>query len=197
MPKNIDKRLPRGGDHIKYLWLPGKKWSKGKVVKCKKNMIKFVGESDEEDAVPWDLNLDASKWEFIDKPDAEVNTSEYSNSEDEAKAAKPAQKKKRGKKEPTTKRLPPWKAFGDMDEVPGFHCVHLLWQREGVQIGAEVSGPLLGSYYSTRLMFKRRWMDEKLQQVNFCQLQVLSLPDGHYALSRHKDVTLVTWRCRV
>ena len=74
MPKKNDKRLPRGGDHIKYLWLPGKKWSKGKVVKRKKNMIKFVGESDTEDTVPWDLDLDASKWEFIDKPDDEVNT---------------------------------------------------------------------------------------------------------------------------
>ena len=145
------------------------------------------------------LDLDASKREFIDKPDDEVNTSENSDSEDKPKKKKQRKKTTKKKKdaEATTKRLPPWKAFGDMVESPGFHCIHHIWQREGVQIGAEVSGPLLGSYYSTRLMFTKRWHGEKLRMTNFCQLQVLELPDGHYAVPRLQGVTLVTWRCRV
>ena len=40
-------------------------------------------------------------------------------------------------------------------------------------------------------------MDEKLQMVNFCQLQVLLLAEDHYAFPRLKGVTAVTWRCRV
>jgi len=197
MATSPPKRLPRGGDYIKYLWLPSKKWSKGKVIRRKKTTITFVGDSDQDDAEPWQLDINASKWEILDKPDVEVNTSEDSADDDDPKPKKKPRKRSKKKTEATTKRLPPWKAFGDKTEVPGFHCVHHLWQREGVQVGAEVHGPLLGSFYCTRLMFTGRWHEKKLRQVNFCQLQVLSLADGHYAVPRHKDVTLVTWRCRV
>ena len=128
--------MPRSGDHIEYLWMPENKWCKGKVLRRVKTKIKFFGDSDASDMEPWSLPLDEGKWKFLDKPDSDYNTSENSDSEPETKTKKAASKKKKTRKrkptaEPSTKRLPPWKAFGDMTESVGFSCVHQIWATRG------------------------------------------------------------------
>ena len=203
--KNSKPALPRSGHHLRYLWLPQKTWSTGKVLRRKKNKIKFLADSDEEE---YDLDLEASEWEIIPRPD--INTSEDDTADSDAddgkrkKVAKktkaaPSKRKRKKKtgKEPTTKRLPPWKIEGDMEKTPGFHCLHKFYAQPGIKIGGDVAGPLMGNFYATRLALTSKYCDFSLRGTDFCHCQELELYDGHWACVRVDNVRLVTWRIRL
>ena len=164
-------------------------------MKRRNNKVKFLADSDDEE---YDLDLNASEWEIIDKPVVNTSGDDTDDSADDddkrKKKAKPKRAAKKKKPEATTKRLPPWKIEGDLEKTPGFHCLHRFYAQPGIKIGGDVAGPLLGNFYVTRLALTSKYCDTQLRGTEFCHCQELMLPTGHWACLRVDDARLVTWR---